>query len=292
MAGFAAFCWGSATVMSKSALDAVSPVALLVVQLGASSLVIWSLILVTRRPQLNRRSLLLAAALGLLEPGIAYLLGLIGLVHVLAGDATLIQASEAIMIVVLSALVLREPPSIGFVLLSVVALVGLTVALGVIGPRSGQSSPFGIAMIAVATATAAVYVVMSSRLITEDSLDPVVLVGVQQLSALALALLALPVEAVWSDSGLRWPTGAEAWMIAGISGVVQYAIAFSAYMYALTRITANVAGSFLNLTPVFGIGVAAMALNETLSLPQLFGATVTLVAVTLIQLRDTSTTAH
>jgi len=51
---------------------------------------------------LSIREIAAFASLGILEPGIAYLLGLIGLVHVDAIDAVIIQASESMMIVLLS----------------------------------------------------------------------------------------------------------------------------------------------------------------------------------------------
>ncbi|CBS90646.1 hypothetical protein [Azospirillum lipoferum] len=100
---------------------------------------------------------------------------MIGFVSIRAGDATLIQAFEAIMIVGLSACLLKVRPTMGFVFLSCVALAGLAVTLGAFGPRDGASSPFGIAMVFLATATAALYVVLSSRLLVDH--DPILAGG-------------------------------------------------------------------------------------------------------------------
>ncbi|WP_042446150.1 DMT family transporter [Azospirillum sp. B510] len=283
-AACAAFCWGGATVLSKSALDEVTPIALLVLQLSASVVVLWSVILLTRRPVPPWRNCRVITLLGLLEPGAAYLLGLIGLVSIRAGDATLIQAFEAIMIVVLSACLLKVRPTAGFVLLSAVALAGLAVTLGAFGPRDGAGSPFGIAMVFLATAGAALYVVLSSRLLVDH--DPIVVVGLQQLSALALALAALPFEMLWGGTGTVLPTSAGSWGITIASGVIQYALAFSLYMFALSKIPANLAGSFLNLTPVFGLAIAFIALGEALSGIQLASAATTILAVTVIQFQS------
>jgi drug/metabolite transporter (DMT)-like permease len=94
----AALCWGLAIVISKLALSSFPPVVLLVIQLLSSSVLLWT-ILAFRKIDLqtiNRAAHL--CWLGLLEPGIAYLLGLIGLSDTLASGATLIEASEAVMI--------------------------------------------------------------------------------------------------------------------------------------------------------------------------------------------------
>ena len=78
----ASFCWGSATVMSKHALDDVSPVSLLALQLAASTVFLWLVILILRIKVPRLMLLAPIAVLGLLEPGLAYLLGLIGLTDI------------------------------------------------------------------------------------------------------------------------------------------------------------------------------------------------------------------
>jgi drug/metabolite transporter (DMT)-like permease len=110
-ATLASFCWGSATVMSKHVLDDVSPVTLLALQLLASTVFLWLVVLILRLKVPNLMLLAPIAILGLLEPGLAYLLGLIGLTDVGAGSATLIFASEAILIVIVSTLLLRQIPT-------------------------------------------------------------------------------------------------------------------------------------------------------------------------------------
>lgn len=283
-ATLASFCWGSATVMSKHALDDVSPVTLLALQLSASAVFLWLVILLMRIKVPRLKVLAPIAILGLLEPGLAYLLGLIGLTDVSAGSATIIIASEAILIVIVSALLFRQIPTIMFTGLSVIAFTGIIMALGLWDTSGQQNGIFGVTLVFLATTSAAIYVVLSSRI--ADNQHPIVAVSAQQSVALLAVLVILPVEIFVTDTGISMPKDSEIWLLVIASGVIQYGIAFSLYMYALSKISANLAGSFLNLIPVFGLSIAFITLGETLSLLQLTGAVITILALILINLKS------
>ena len=76
--------WGAGTVLNKSLLASLSPVTLLFLQLAPSAAALWAATLLSR-VRLPRASLLAPIAmLGLLNPGIAYTLSLIGLSRVSA----------------------------------------------------------------------------------------------------------------------------------------------------------------------------------------------------------------
>ena len=285
----AALCWGSATVMSKGALSAFAPISLLVVQLLASVACLWLLVFV-RRARVQRLpfgTMVKFAALGLLEPGLTYLLALVGLEHTRASKASLIGSSEAMMILGFSSLLFAERPTLRFMLLSVVAVFGLYVSLGAVsvevsGSDATGNEVMGNALIFAGTAVAAIYVVLSGRIAAQA--DPVTLVAWQQTVALGMALLALPLEWAWRSQPIALPGSANVWLLAAASGMVQYALAFSFYMAALKSIHANVAGSYLNLVPIFGIAGAALFLDELISMQQLVGAGITLAAVTWMSL--------
>lgn len=279
----AALCWGTATVMSKSVLADVSPVSLLVLQLAGSVAMLWLVVWGQRTASGRWREIMRYAWLGLLEPGLAYLLGLIGLTDMKAGAATLIQSSEAIMIVVASVVILRVAPTGRFLVLSVVALAGLVVALGLLNfSEATGNGAFGVTLMFFATAVAAIYVVLSSRIALKTS--PIVIVAWQQTVALVFALVLLPVEWLLSPDGIGLPQSLRIWLLVLVSGIIQYALGFSLYMRALGLISANVAGSFLNLTPVFGLGMAFVFLDEMMTPLQLAGTAVTITAVMLITL--------
>ena len=286
-AALASLCWGAATVMSKSALSQFAPLTLLVVQLAVSVLCLWIVIWWRRLPQASSVELLRVAWLGLLEPGLAYMLGLFGLAQVGAAQATLIQSAEGIMIVLVSAVVFRQRPSIRFLILSLLALAGLMVALSVtmLSLRHGVGAEV---LIALATLVAAVYVVLSGAI--AGTADAIVIVAWQQSVALVFALFMLAARRIVDPAMSALPTGLWPWLIAGGSGAVQYALAFTLYMMALRRIPANTAGAFLTLTPVFGLVGATLFLHETLSATQAMGAAATLYFVWRIS-REAMTTS-
>lgn len=67
-----------------------------------------------------------------------------------------------------------------------------------------------------------------------------------------------------------------------LSGVIQYALAFVFYMVALRHISAGLAGVYLNFVPLVGIAGAFIFLDEKLSLLQLGGALLVVIALVLI----------
>ena len=115
----AAACWGLGTVVSKRAIGEMSPLVLFPIQL-ASSLVVLALLM--RRaglPLLGSPRLL--GRLGLLNPGLAYALGLIGLTYISASLYVLLWALEPLLILLLAGIFLNEGVTRRLVILSAVA---------------------------------------------------------------------------------------------------------------------------------------------------------------------------
>jgi drug/metabolite transporter (DMT)-like permease len=282
LATLAAVCWGLATVMSKGALSSFPPVLLLIVQLLGSGLFLWVIAGVRR---VEARSILQAVELcwlGLLEPGAAYLLALSGMVDTLASGASLIGASEAIMIAALSAIIFRERLSVTFILLSIVAFGGLIVALGIaeVGVRVGDWQ--GMALIFLGTLAAALYVVLSGRFLGDR--DPMLVLAFQQIVAFVLAVSMLPL--LGNRPVAIAAVTSKVWALALISGTLQYAISFWLYLVAMRQLRPSVAGSILNLIPVVGLAAAYLFLDEKLSMAQLAGAAVTVIALILVSLLE------
>lgn len=277
-----AVCWGSATVMSKGVLGHMPPMTLLAVQLTASIIVLWLAVLALRfRVRLDRHTRR-ASLSGILEPGLAYTFGITGLALTTASNAALIGAAEPLFILMLAWLVLKERLGAPILFLAAVATLGLVlVVVPDAGGFAGEGSLVGDALLLAGTLFAAFYVIATRRLV--GTIEPLPLSALQQsvgliwtLGVLSIALLAG--LATLGLDGLPWPV----LLMAAASGVIQYALAFWLYLFALQSLPANIAGFYLTLIPVFGIAAAFVFLGEALSGPQWIGALLIIASVGVV----------
>jgi drug/metabolite transporter (DMT)-like permease len=273
----ASLCWGLGAVATKGLLPEVPPLPMLVAQLGGSVAFLWAAVRVTRTRVPFDRAARLAATSGLLEPGLAYTLGLLGLALTTASSASLIYATETPMIVVIAWLFLGERLGVRTLLLAALAGVGVGLLmlpdlLGV-----GGGSVLGDGLLAASTLVAAVYVTVSRRLVV--GVAPLPLVTLQQSVGLAWALCGLAVgrAAGWSPPLAAVPVSTL--LLCGATGIVQYGLAFWLYLHGLRHVPASRAALFLTLIPVFGVVGAAVALGERLSPAQWLGGVVVILVV-------------
>ena len=268
-------CWGLGTVLSKHVLDrGVAPLTLLAIELTASSLLLLLVMLLTRAPLLWSANLARLALLGILNPGIAYALGLLGLVTISASLSVLLWATEPVLIMLLAVLLLRERVAAATMVGVAVALIGVLLVLY----RPGAAgSARGIVLTLGAVAACALYAVLTRWLLVDDSSLTVVLVQQSAALAFAVALVATPgLTGSWDHLGL--PTDAATWVLAGASGAVYYGLAFWLFIGGLRGVPASVAGSLFPLIPVFGLAAAYVA-GDRLTDRQSIGAVVVVVAI-------------
>jgi probable blue pigment (indigoidine) exporter len=273
----AAACWGLGTVVSKQIVDDVAPLTLLPVQLAASCAVLLAVTLVRRESVAWTPPVRRLAALGVLNPGIAYALGLIGLTTITASMSVLLWALEPVVILLLAALVLREHIPFTLAIWVAVAVAG---ALLVVYQPGASGEPVGITLTLVSIGFCAVYTVLTRRLMLDDSSLTVVLA--QQGAALGFAVTLATVVETAGGTGWDWGAGgAGIWLGAAASGVLYYGLGFFFYVAGLRRVKASYAGAFLPLIPVFGVA-AGYLIGERLDPRQWLGATIIVLAVATI----------
>lgn len=277
MIGSAA-CWGLATVMSRDLLDSMAPMTLLVVQLAASVTVLL-LMAARNRPHLYRgKGLGAAAAIGILEPGLTYAVGLAGLALTTAGKASVISASEPVLIVLMSWLLFRRRPSRRLLLCIALAVAGVLMVSGDGYLEMGGSEVLGDILIVLATLFAATYVVLSARVASD--FPPATLASSQQLVGLAFALVVyFGVRSATADAASITDIPIHVLAYAAVSGLVQYALAFWLYLIGLRSLSASAAGLWLTLVPVFGLFGAYIVLGEVPTVIMLVGAVLIVAAV-------------
>jgi drug/metabolite transporter (DMT)-like permease len=273
---FAAACWGLGTVVSKRAIDEMPPFVLFPIQL-ASSLAVLALLM-------RRAGLPLTGAprrlgrLGLLNPGLAYALGLVGLTYVSASLYVLLWALEPLLIVLLAGIFLGEGITGRLVLLSATAAIGMGL---VVYEPSTSGQWLGVLLVLAGVACCAAYTVIARRWVAmSDSTAQVVLV--QQAYALAFAV-ALALVAGLVGGAPRWSgISATALLSAVGSGLLYYAAAYWFYLSALRRVAASLAATSFYLIPVFGVAASFVLLDERLNLGQWVGVGIVVIAVVAI----------
>ena len=172
----------------------------------------------------------------------------------------------------------------GIVLL--LAIVGAAGAVLVAGSHlqytGGTFSLWGDVLVLGGVLSAAVYVVLSSRLASVTQPLPA-LIGQQAVAV----LLAIGIHLALGKGDFTIPSvSTTGWVLAAASGVVQYACAFWLYLWALKGLRADEAGLYLSLIPVFGLMIAIPVLGERLTAMQWMGTLViigTIVVLTRIR---------
>jgi probable blue pigment (indigoidine) exporter len=277
----AAGCWGTGTVVTKQVVDDVAPLTLLPVQLAVSCAFLLVVGFARREPLIWTPPLRRLAALGVLNPGIAYALGLIGLTTITASMSVLLWALEPVVILLLAALVLREQISPALAVTVAVAIAG---ALLVVYQPGASGDAVGITLTLVSVGFCALYTVLTRRLMLDDSSLTVVLA--QQAAALVFAVALASVVELAGGTGwdLAAGLGAGAWLGAGVSGVLYYGLGFAFYVAGLRHVPASYAGAFLPLIPVFGV-TAGYLVGERLEPRQWLGAVVIVAATAAVAAR-------
>lgn len=269
----AAGFWGSATVMSKASLSHFHPTNLLAIQLGASICFLWLLAVFKCDRSQFSWALLQRGAIGLFEPGLAYLFVLWGLKSTTASTATLIATTEPLFVLGLSPLLIGKRSSPWLFLFAGVALFGVYLTLAPDQAKNPFTGNFGSFYILVGTLFAALYVVLSRASLGLG--DPLIIAAAQQSYGLAFILLFLLV-APGQDYSVDVDHGISQISMAALTGIVQYGLAFWFYLIAIQRMDVRCAALLLNLIPVFGIISSYLFLQERFELVQWIGATLIL----------------
>jgi probable blue pigment (indigoidine) exporter len=280
----AAACWGFGTVVSKRAIGEMPPLTLLPIQLG-SSLVILTLLMRWRRlPFRDPSASPVLSRLGVLNPGLAYALGLLGLAHITASLSVMLWALEPLLILFLAAAFLRERIGPSLVALSLVALAGM---LLVVYQPGSTGTPLGVALTLAGVACCAVYTVVTRRWLSSADSTAQVVVG-QQVYALAFAIVVVIAVGLLGGAPLPGTVSPAGWASAIGSGILYYGLAYWLYLSGLRNVQASIAALCFYLIPVFGVAGGFAFLGERLGASQWAGVIVVLAAFAAILWRTSA----
>lgn len=276
----AAGCWGIGTALSKQAVAEIPPLTVLALQLMVSLVFLAVVQRFQRAPHDRSSGSPWLARLGVVNPGLAYALSLIGLTQITVSLSVLLWALEPLLILALAAWFLRE--RVGPALLGLSALAVGGMLLVVVDAGTGGLAP-GIALTMAGVACCATYTVATRHWLSAAS-STLRVVATQQTYALAFAVILLVVVGLLG--GQVWPTEVSlaGWASLIASGILYYGLAYSFYLAGLRHVPASLASAVFYLIPVFGIA-AGTALGERLDVRQWIGAGIVILAVALVAIR-------
>jgi drug/metabolite transporter (DMT)-like permease len=269
--------FGVDTTISAYVLREVSPADLFLAETSVGALSLWAFVGATgryRRPARLGPHLLL----GLIEPGLAYLLFDLGLPRTSAVAGGLLISTETVFGVGLAVVLLRERLRAPAVIALATGVIGAAlVSIG--GSGGGHGQALGDLIVLVAAFTGGTYLVIARRIPTTD--DALTGTAYQVLSAWAVA--AAYAAASWTTGGSRFGS-AGGWTIVLTlaTGALGIAIPFVLLNRSLEVLKASTAGLVLNLIPVFAVVSAVAFLGEPLMAVTVAGGAAILFGLTVL----------
>jgi len=256
----AGIIFGLTVPFSKLALEGMGPVWLTVARFALAFPV---LALVARRT-LRGAVALPVLGWGALFYGATIVVQNLGIATTSVSHAALILGSVPVLVALVALAAGRSS-------VDLMAWVGFTVALGglvvLTGTNSaGDATPGGDALVLGSALLSALYIVAQPRLLAGR--DAVAVTAVQMGSG---TLAALPVALAFEGIPSAMPGSTALWGFAGLV-VLGSVLPFALYAYGQARVAPEVAGAFVNLEPLVGAGLGALAFGDPFGPGQVGGA--------------------
>jgi O-acetylserine/cysteine efflux transporter len=264
----AGLLWGTTVPVTKLALQWLPPGWLTVARFGLAAAVLLAAVGFRVRGAASPAVL----AWGAVGYGGSILVQNAGITRTSVSHAALLIGATPVLVAVIAALWHRSmaPP---------VAWTGVAVSfagVGLVAAGGGGGASFaGDGLVLASLGFSAAFTVAQARLL--PGRDPVAVTAVQLLAA---ALTALPVAAVTEGAP---PAAGGAGPVLATAGLVLLGTLAPAtlFAYGQARVSAEIAGSFVNLEPLVGVAAGAAVFGDPVGLTQAAGAAAILTGIAL-----------
>jgi len=272
----ASFLWGTSFVAIKIGLVDLDPIWFVEWRLAASSLMLLAIYARSTpfRIYFSDKWLWL---LGFLN-GICFLVQYIGMQSTSAGVAAFLINFSMIFTALFSWWWLKESFGIVKVLGVITALAGAILLSGGLNAMQESGSLFGNLLVMLSGIFWAGCTVMSKFVLTRSGYNETTMTAMILFMA---ALWILPFALLWGD--LKF-FGEAAWYVLIYTTIFCTVLPFVFWLRALRYISATYSAAILLLEPVFAAVLGFLILNERLTLAELIGAVLILVAIGMISL--------
>jgi drug/metabolite transporter (DMT)-like permease len=225
----------------------------------------------------------LVAALGATGIALFHPLVYLALQHTSATNALITLSLAPVLILPGASMLARRRPALHQLAGATISLAGAVVLItrGDVAVLTATGLNIGDLWMLAAVALWAAYSLLLRRRPT-DLPQTVTLV-----SSIAVALPLLLAIALLSAPSLAKPVSVPLMLGVAYIAIFGSAIGFLFWSYGVAELGPGRAGQFVHLMPVFGAALAFVFLGEPLSTPQIFGATLVLAGLALIEERRT-----
>jgi O-acetylserine/cysteine efflux transporter len=267
----AGLLWGTTVPMTKLALDGLGPGWLTVARFGLAAAVLLAAV----RSRVRAAWSPAVLGWGAVGYGGTILVQNAGIARTSVSHAALLVGATPVLVAVIAAVrhrqVARPVAWTGF------AVSFLGVALVAAGGAGGTTLG-GDGLVLASLILSASFTVTQARLLTGR--DPVAVTAAQFLAA---ALATLPVAAV--TEGMPTLAGGAPTLLATAGLALVGTLApFTLFAYAQARVSAEIAGAFLNLEPLVGVVAGAALFGDPVGPAQAAGGTAILAGIALSSL--------
>jgi drug/metabolite transporter (DMT)-like permease len=268
----AGLAWGTTVPLSKLALAWLAPGWLTFTRFGLAAAV---LLAAASRSGLRAACTPAVLASGAIGYGGSVLVQNAGIARTSVTHAALLIGATPVLIAIIAALWHRT-------VARPVAWAGFTVSLAGIGlitvGRGGGATAGGDGLVLAALLLSAAFTVAQARVLAGR--DPVAVTAVQFLGA-AVAVLPFSVTAEGMPSAPHGPGTVLAAAALALGGTL---LPFTLFAYGQSRISAEVAGAFLNLEPLVGAVTGAIAFGNPVGTAQVTGGAAIIAGIALSSL--------
>jgi drug/metabolite transporter (DMT)-like permease len=277
----AGLLWGTTVPLSKLALEWLAPGWLTFVRFGLAAAIL--LAVAGRRPGRTAQGSALRAAFtpavliaGAVGYGGSVMVQNAGIGRTSVTHAALLIGAVPVLVAIIAAVWYRA-------VARPVAWLGFAVSLGGVGlvttgSGGGGASMAGDGLVLASLLLSAMVTVAQGRLLAGR--DPIAVTAVQFLGA---ALGSLPVAAV-SEGVPAAPAGAGVVLAVVALALAGTLLPFTLFAFGQSRVSAEVAGAFLNLEPLVGAIAGAVVFGDPVGLVQVAGGAAILAGIALSSL--------
>ena len=267
----AGLLWGSTVPLSRLALDWLGPGWLTVARFGLAA----PALLAVARPRLRPAFTPMVLASGAVGYGGSVIAQNAGIARTSVIHAALLLGALPVLVAVIAMLwhhaVARPVAWVGFA----VSLAGV----GLVTVGGGGGATFGgDGLVLVSLLLSAVFTVAQARLL--PGRDPIAVTAVQFLGA-ALGALAFTLI---TEGGPALPAGPGPVLAVGALAAGGTLLPYTLFAYGQSRVSAEIAGAFLNLEPMVGAAAGAVIFGDPMGPAQVTGGVAILAGIGLSSL--------